>query len=180
VVSQADTFSDGSLADGKIPLIALDDVGTYVLWMFDNIDRSAGMDLEVATDQVSMQEIADTAARVTGKAAKFVRMSMEEYLPKAEPYPGAPANWGIGPNVATDGALMSWKENFKAWWQYWGEGFGATRDMALLDEIHPNRIKSLDAWMRKVGYQGERRPVLKDAQDLKSSAVGDILFSIRG
>ncbi|OQV08882.1 hypothetical protein CLAIMM_13095 [Cladophialophora immunda] len=181
-----DQKPDGSLvwanpaSDGKIPLIALDDVGPFVLWMFDNVDRSAGMDLEVATDQVSMQDIADTAARVTGRDARFVRMPMDEYLPQAEPYPGAPANWGVGPNVATDDALMSWKDNFKAWWHYWSEGFGATRDMALLDEINPDRIKGLEAWMRKVGYDGERRPVLKDAQDLKSSALSDVLFSVRG
>lgn len=41
------------LADGEIPLIALDDVGAYSLWIFDNPSESAGLDLEVATDQVS-------------------------------------------------------------------------------------------------------------------------------
>ncbi|RMD43123.1 hypothetical protein DV735_g2052, partial [Chaetothyriales sp. CBS 134920] len=171
---------DGSLlwavpaGDGKIPLIALEDVGGFVLWQFDNIDKSAGKELEVATDQVSVQDIADAATRVTGKKAEFKYVSFEEYLPKKEPYPGAPANWAVGPGAAQDDSVMSWQQNFGAWWRYWGDGFGATRDFKFLDEIHPTRIKSLEEWMRKVNYDGTPRSVLKDIHDLKSSLAGKI------
>lgn len=54
------------IGDGKIPLIALKDVGVYNLWIFDNPHESAGLDLEVATDQVSMIDIANTFTKVTG------------------------------------------------------------------------------------------------------------------
>jgi hypothetical protein len=62
---------------------------------------------------------------------------------------------------------MTWQQNFTAWWKFWGEGLGATRDMALMDEIYPGRIKTVEEWMRKVDYQGARRgTVLKGVGDL--------------
>ncbi|GLI81724.1 hypothetical protein PoHVEF18_010113 [Penicillium ochrochloron] len=51
--------------------------------------ESAGVDLEVATDQVSFTEIAATFTEVTGKQGIHRRIPLEKYLEKAEPYPGA-------------------------------------------------------------------------------------------
>ncbi|KAK5684095.1 hypothetical protein LTS10_003959 [Elasticomyces elasticus] len=160
--------SDGSFlwgnpaANGKIPLIALDDVGEYSLWIFNNPSDSAGLDLEVATDQISFPEIAAVFTRVTGKKGIHKRVSLEEYLPKAEPYPNAWANWSAGSDVKRDESSMTWRQNFSAWWRYWSEGKGATRDMALLDRIHPNRIKSLEEWMRLKGYDDHNSEKSKD------------------
>lgn len=150
--------------DGKIPLMALDDVGVFVKWIFDHPEQSAGMNLEMATDQVSFSDITSTFTRVTGRKAVHRVISFEEYLPKREPYPNAPANWAGNPR---DEATMTWRENFTAWWKFWGSGKGATRDMELLDQIYPGRIKSLEEWMRKVDYQGGKQgSVLKDIEDL--------------
>jgi hypothetical protein len=66
---------------------------------------------------------------------------------------------------------MTFKENFGPWWKYWGEGKPEKRDFALLDRIHPNRIKNLEAWMRLVKYDGQQRPVLKGAEDLRRMAA---------
>ncbi|KAL2829488.1 hypothetical protein BDW59DRAFT_170508 [Aspergillus cavernicola] len=166
--------SDGSFvwenpaADGKIPLIALDDVGVYNLWIFDNPSESAGLDLEVATDQVSFAEIAATFTKVTGKKGVHKRVPLEDYLAKAEPYPGAYSNWTVTePGVPRDESFMTWRENFTPWWRYWSEGHAATRDMALLDRIHGSRIPSLEAWMKAKNYDGRSRSVLKSIQDLK-------------
>ncbi|KAL4745187.1 hypothetical protein BDW72DRAFT_198882 [Aspergillus terricola var. indicus] len=109
-------------ADGKIPLIALDDVGVYSLWLFDNPSQSADLDLEVATDQVSFAEIASTFTKVTGKKGVHKRLSLNEYLDKAELYPGAYANWAMISDVPRDESFMAWRENFTAWWRYWSEG----------------------------------------------------------
>jgi len=152
--------------DGKIPLVALEDVGVFVKWIFDHPERSTGINLEMATDQVSWSDITAAYTKVTGKKGIHKRISFDEYLPKKEPYPNAPANWA---NENTDPSLvtMTWRENFTAWWKFWGQGLGATRDMALMDEIYPGRIKSVEDWMRKVGYQGGKRgSVLKDVGDV--------------
>lgn len=156
------------IGDGKIPLIALEDVGVYNLWIFDNPQESAGLDLEVATDQVSMTDIANTFTKVTGKKGVHKKLPLDEYMEFAEPYPNAPANWAAGSDAIRDKDVMTWRENFTAWWRYWGEGKGVTRDMALLDKIHPQRIKSLEEWMRTVNYDGKRRGVLKGLDDLRA------------
>lgn len=135
--------------------------------MFDNPAESAGLDLEVATDQVTMEDIAKTFTKVTGLKAEHKYLPFDEYAKLAEPYPNAWANWAAGPNAPRDESSMTWRQNFSAWWRYWSEGKGATRDMALLDKIHPDRIKNLEAWMRKVNYDGIGRPILKGLEDLK-------------
>ncbi|KAK1467543.1 NmrA family protein [Colletotrichum cuscutae] len=117
--------------DGKIPLIALEDIGIYSLWLFDNLNESAGLNLEVTTDEVSFADIARIFTEVTGKKGVHKSVSFEEYAPLAEPYPGA--------------------YNFRAWWRFWGEGIVNKRDLKLLDRIHPDRIRSLAEWMRKTG-----------------------------
>ncbi|KAI9040681.1 NmrA/HSCARG family protein [Aspergillus affinis] len=156
---------------GKIPLIALEDIGHYSLWLLNNPEESAGLDLKVATDEVSFADIAAVFTEVTGKKGvhRFVRF--EEYLPMAEPFPNAPANFAAGPYAIRDESTMSWRRNFSAWWRYWGEGRAERRNMALLDRIHPGRIKSLGAWMRLVNYDGIPRNVLKGVEDLKRAAA---------
>lgn len=98
--------ANGMAEDGKIPLMALDDVGVFVKWIFDNPEQSAGMNLEMATDQVSFSDITSTFTRVTGRNAVHRVISFEEYLPKREPYPNAPANWAGNPR---DEATMTWR-----------------------------------------------------------------------
>lgn len=160
-----------SIESGKIPLIALEDIGHYVLWLLDNPSLSSGLNLEIATDQVNFADIARTFTTVTGKKGMHQYVPLEKYLDEAEPYPNAPANWAAGPGVTRDESTMTWKENFGAWWRFWGEGLGATRDLQKLTTIHPSRIKSLEEWMVKVHYDGKRKDVLKGAEDLRRRAT---------
>ncbi|SPN99711.1 related to nitrogen metabolic regulation protein nmr [Cephalotrichum gorgonifer] len=155
-----------SAKDGKVPLIALDDVGIYNLWIFDNPSESAGLDLSVMTDEVSFDDIARTFTDITGKQGLHKSIPFEAYADIAEPYPGAAVNWALGPDAVRDDSVMSWRENFDAWWRYWGGGVSKPRDRALLDRIHPKRIKSLAEWMERVGYDGKKRgSILKMVED---------------
>ncbi|MCQ9180087.1 hypothetical protein KMT30_13840 [Streptomyces sp. IBSBF 2953] len=43
---------------------------------------------------------------------------------------------------------MSFRDNFTGFWNVWKHGI-ITRDYALLDEIHPNRIRSAEEWFRR-------------------------------
>ncbi|OJJ05321.1 hypothetical protein ASPVEDRAFT_893748 [Aspergillus versicolor CBS 583.65] len=152
-------------SDVKIPLIALCDIGAYNLWIFDNPSKSAGMDLQVMTDNVSFGEIATIFTEVTGKPAVHKPIPFETYASVAEPYPGASVNWVLGPDAARDDSVMSWRENFGAWWRYWGDGITKPRDTTVLDHIHPQRIKTLADWMKHVSYDGKQRSVLKMVED---------------
>ncbi|KAF9073414.1 hypothetical protein BDP27DRAFT_1215951 [Rhodocollybia butyracea] len=165
---------DGSFAwinpakKGKFPLIAVEDIGHYSLWLFDNVSESAGLDLQVVTDYVSFEDIANTFTAVTGKKGVHKSVPFEEYLTLVEPYPNAPMNWFAGRDVAQDEASMSWRENCTAFWHYYNDGVNGVADLGLLTRIHPNRIMSLEEWMRKVDYDGHGKPgtVLKGLQDL--------------
>ncbi|KAF5561640.1 hypothetical protein FPANT_14258 [Fusarium pseudoanthophilum] len=151
--------------DTKIPMIALCDVGIYNLWIFDNPTESAGLDVSVVTDNISFADIARIFTEVTGTPAGHKTLTWEEYAPHAEPYPGASVNWALGPDAPRDKSVMSWADNFRAWWRYWGDGVTPPRDEALLDRIHPKRLKSLADWMKHVGYTGKRQNVLKMTED---------------
>jgi hypothetical protein len=61
---------------------------------------------------------------------------------------------------------MSWRDNFGAFWRYWGDGITPSRDTEILDRIYPSRIKTVREWMRHVGYDGTRPgSVLKMVED---------------
>lgn len=40
-----------------------------------------------------------------------------------------------------------------------------------MDRMYPKRLKSLEEWMRAVGYDGKSRSVLKNNEDLRESAA---------
>jgi len=140
--------------------------------MLDNVKESKGLFLKVATDEVSFGDIAKTFTAVTGKKASHIKVPLEGFAKKAEPYPDAPANFAAGPDAHRDEASMTWVENFTPWWRYWGGQVVEKRDFKLLDKIHPNRIKSLQEWMEKNKYDGTRRNILKNSEDLKRMAEG--------
>lgn len=161
-------------------MIALDDVGIYSLWLFDTPSESAGLDLQVTTDEVSFDDIARIFTEVTGKHGIHKTVPFEAYAAVAEPYPGASVNWALGPDAVRDESVMSWRENFGGWWRYWGEGVTKPRDLALLDRIHPGRIKSLAEWMKQVGYDGKPRSVLKMVEDWANKQGRKAVSSGRG
>ncbi|KNG44534.1 hypothetical protein TW65_08613 [Stemphylium lycopersici] len=144
--------------------------GHYSLWLFQNIAESAGMDLRVCTDEINFQDIATTFTKVTGKKGVHKRLDFDEYFSHAEPYPDAPANWAAGPNAPRDESSMTFRQNFTAWWKFWGHGMARPRDLQVLDRIHPKRIKSLEEWMRIVQYDGKPKSILKGAEDLQRQA----------
>ena len=57
---------------------------------------------------------------------------------------------------------MSFRDNFTGLWNLWKYGI-VKRDYSLLDEIHPNRIRSAEQWLeerRSAGTRaGEGRPL---------------------
>lgn len=153
------------LGDGAVPFIHLDDLGFYVDWIFSHPDISAGMDLKVAVDHISFHEVAATFTEVTGKPARYENITFEEYFttgPLAKP---ASSKLGVEGAGEDDPSLLTFQENFTAWWKLYqlssrNQGL-IQRNYELLDKIHPKRVRSLKQWMEKTGYAGEYKPVLK-------------------
>lgn len=55
---------------------------------------------------------------------------------------------------------MSIRDNFTAFWNIWRASGGnkgvVKRDYALLDQIHPERIRSVEEWFRHEDKKGQK------------------------
>jgi hypothetical protein len=170
------------LGEGAVAHVDLDDCEQYVRWLFDHQERSNGLDLEVAIDLVDYHEMAKAFEKVTGHPAKYVDVSLDEYWTTGPLSAGKATAAGYNADPS-DPSTMNLRDNFTGFWNMWkhthtGNRGVIKRDFALLDEIHPNRIKSAEEWFRreenKSKEQGlpslwERatnlKPVLKIAED---------------
>ncbi|KAI9353049.1 hypothetical protein DFJ73DRAFT_959337 [Zopfochytrium polystomum] len=153
-----------------IPLIHLDDIGFYARWIFDNPARASHFDLKVATAHITFEEIVSEFnarnARHSRTAKYEPHASVEDWLDAVFPFgrkvpitamtAASAAKYG-GPPPAPG---MTLHDNFLGFGNLWQSG-RVTRDYALMDEIHPGRVKSIGEWMDKTGYDGSRREVLK-------------------
>ena len=61
-----------------------------------------------------------------------------------------PAGYNADPN---DKSTMSFRDNFTGFWNVWKYG-KVSRNYDLLDEIHPNRIRSAEQWFRREDQLG--------------------------
>jgi hypothetical protein len=133
------------LGDGAVVHAALEDCGHYVRWLFDNAERANGMDLEVAIEHVRYAELAAAFERVTGHPARYVDTDLEAYFNgPLKAVADRPAGYNADPD---DPSTMTFRDNFTGFWNQWKYEI-ITRDYALLDEIHPGRIRTAEQWLR--------------------------------
>jgi hypothetical protein len=93
-----------------------------------------------------------------------------------------PAGYNADPN---DKSTMTIRDNFTGFWNLWKYGI-VKRDYALLDEIHPNRIRSAEEWFRREDQRGRelgkgglwdrvqpenRAPILKIGEDKRQGKL---------
>ena len=139
------------LGNGAVPHVALDDCGYYARGLFDNPDRANGMNLEVAIEHVEYRKLAEAFEKVTGHPAQYIDTDLEAYW--NGPLKAAadlPAGYNADPN---DKSTMTFRDNFTGFWNTWKYGI-VQRDYALLEEIHPNRIRSVEEWLRREDQLG--------------------------
>jgi hypothetical protein len=134
------------LGDGAVTHVALEDCGHYVRWLFDHPQRASGMDLEVAIAEIPYAELAAAFEKVTGHPAKYIDSSLDWYFEKGPLRRAARGPAGYNAQVG-DPSTMSFRDNFTGFWNMWKYRV-LKRDYKLLDEIHPDRIKSAEEWFR--------------------------------
>jgi hypothetical protein len=168
------------LGEGAVPHVSLEDCGFYVRWLFDNPERANGMNLEVAIEHVKYADMAAAFEKVAGHPAQYIDTDLDTYWNgPMKRRADSPAGYNADPN---DKSTMSFRDNFTGFWNMWRHGI-ITRDYALLDEIHPHRIKSAEEWFRREDQLGRElgkgslwervqpenwrsdSPILKDSQD---------------
>lgn len=141
------------LGEGAVPHVALEDCGHYARWLFDHPERANGMNLEVAIEQVGYAQLAAAFEKVTGHPARYIDTDLETYWNgPLRVSAGRPAGYNADP---ADKSTMSFRDNFTGFWNLWKHQV-ITRDYALLDEIHPGRIKTVEQWLRRQDEQGRQ------------------------
>jgi len=132
------------LGDGEILHVALDDCAYYVRWLFDHPEHSNGLDLEVAIAPIKYRDLAAAFEKVTGHPAQYIDTDLDTYWAGSR-VADMPAGYNAD---AKDAATMSMRDNFTGFWNMWKYSL-LKRDYALLDEIHPNRIKTAEEFFRR-------------------------------
>ncbi|KAI5456982.1 NmrA family protein [Mariannaea sp. PMI_226] len=150
------------LGEGKLPLIYLEDYGRYARWILDTPSRSTGIELHVATEDLAWKDLAAVFTKVTGRKAVYKDLTLDQYF-KLPIFPDP--DMIVGHSASGENStLLTFRENFSGFWNMWKDDL-TKRDYDLLDEILPNRVKSVQEWMEKTGYTGKPSSVLKDYRD---------------
>lgn len=152
------------IEDGHVPMIALEDLGYFVRYIFDNPSTTSGIDLEVASERVSWPQLVETFTRVTGIPAEFKRLSMTDYFALYRN-----ADEPVGSEVKGG---TTWQKNFTGFWSMWRDDI-IQRDIPALKVIHPG-LRSLEGWMRETGYNGKAAMLLKNVEDKKTLVGRDM------
>ncbi|KAF7797207.1 hypothetical protein EIP86_008399 [Pleurotus ostreatoroseus] len=162
------------VGSGRVPMIALSDLGFFARYTFDHRTETSRKELAVASQMVTMEDIASTFRKVTGHGAVVVDTAIDTWfdLFRGVDNPLANERGPIG-----DGSI-TWKENFKGWWALWRDGM-VKRDMGWVRSINPNG-HTLESWMKEVEYDGQlRRNVLKNSEDSKTiSPINALLVQL--
>lgn len=156
------------LGSGKPPLIYLPDLGRYARWIFDTPEQSNGLNLDIATESVGWSDLAAAFTKVTGKRATYVDITLDQLFASGTfAAPDAKVGHSVG---FDDPTLQTYRQNFSGFWRTWKAG-NVVKNYDILDHILPDRVKSVEEWMRLTGYTGERKSVLKDYRDAATSAM---------
>lgn len=152
-------------ATSSFLLVPVENYGIAAKWALENPERSVGHFVNGGAFTATFPEIAEAFTRVTGKAARFVQVDIEAWMD------GAKAA-GIDPEArlprgatSDDETSFSFRKTFGAWWALWRDGASEIQGVdgeTLADEvIGKGRVRSVEEWMRRTGYDGSLRDVMK-------------------
>jgi hypothetical protein len=146
------------LGRGHLPLMSLKDMGIFALKVFQDRERWSGKTLNLASHFATGPELAGTLEKVAGVKAIFQNVTIGEWT--------SSLSFADAPVASTDPEGITVGENFSMWWPGFQDSvLLPTRDMDLLREINPD-LETLEGWMKRVGYDGSGKGVLKGWMDL--------------
>jgi hypothetical protein len=150
---------------GRVPMIALPDLGFWARYTFDNRALTSGRDLEVASQMVGWDELVSTFKRVTGSNAVFLPQTLAEWFDNFTNTDRPVA----GEREYGDGST-TWKQNFWAWWSIFRDDV-VKRDMEWIRKVNPGTY-TLEKWMVENRYDGNwKEPLLKNVQDRQTLKI---------
>ncbi|KAF2099035.1 NAD(P)-binding protein [Rhizodiscina lignyota] len=148
------------LNDGAVPFTCIEEIGYYARWVFEHPGESAGMNLKLAVEHVSLPMFAEALTQVTGIPARSKNITIEEWIQTGPFNTAQDFKMGSQSEPADDPSLLTVAQNFSAWMRLYQRSGGnkgiLRRDYALLDRIYPERVKTLKEWMEKTNYKADK------------------------
>ncbi|KAI1609569.1 hypothetical protein EDD36DRAFT_75156 [Exophiala viscosa] len=166
------------IGHGAVPFIHLDDFARYVPWILEHPEESNGLILGIATAHVAGPELARAFTAVTTRHAEYIDEPNDKWVKAKFGHLPNGVDTKVGALSVRDpnSLLMTYGENFSNWWNLYkasADNRGLIqRDYAFLDRILPDRVKSVEDWMRKVDYDGTHRPVFKSEGRVRQPQSG--------
>lgn len=125
-----DAILNGTLAMGvrpttRLQMIALDDIGALVSMAFGRPQQFVGQAVEIAGDELTMPEAAETLGAVIGRPVQFTELSLEHIKRASE-------EWG---------RMLEWFNE---------SGYRA--DIPALRAVHP-QLMNFEQWLRYAGWE---------------------------
>ncbi|KAK2593325.1 hypothetical protein QQS21_008968 [Conoideocrella luteorostrata] len=142
--------------DGAMAFVSLDDMGWYARYMFEHPVEFRGDLLSVGIEHADGETVAKAFTAVTSKPARFEPVDL---LKLAASWPDKKIGLAGSPGYE-DPTLLDQAGHFVPWFTIWSESGGNkglwSRNYERLDRIHPGRIRSVEQWMRFVGFTGQK------------------------
>jgi uncharacterized protein YbjT (DUF2867 family) len=117
--------------DKPVQQVAVEDVGAFAAIAFENPDRWIGREVDLAGDEQSMIEIADTFSRVIGREVSYYQVPWDQFEEQ----------------VGEEGTL-----NFR-----WINDVGYEADIAALQQEYPE-LTTFERYLRSHGWEGTELP----------------------
>jgi uncharacterized protein YbjT (DUF2867 family) len=118
------TLSMAIKPDKPLQMLAVEDLAVFVAKAFDNPGEYIGKTVELAGEELTMPQAAESFGKVLGKPVKYVEMPIEQ--------------------------VRSYSEDFARMFE-WFNKHGYDVDIKSLRELHPEML-TLEQWLRKTGW----------------------------
>jgi uncharacterized protein YbjT (DUF2867 family) len=71
-------ISTALIKDRKLQMITVEDIANFVVYIFEHREQFLEKTIEIASDEVSMEEVAEILSRILGKHFKYNKLSYED------------------------------------------------------------------------------------------------------
>lgn len=156
--------------EGGMPFVSLVDFGWYIDWVLSNPDKSRGLDFGIAIEHAGLKTLAEAYTAATGKKAIYRDIPAEAWNRAAWANLPQQGQTKIGFQSVRDSSALNltYEQNFTNWFNVYKASAGNNglikKDYDFLDKILPSRMKTMEEWMRRAEYTGEKIAVLKGSQ----------------
>jgi uncharacterized protein YbjT (DUF2867 family) len=125
------------MQDRAFPFVALDDIAWFAAHLFANPQDWGGRTLSIASESITIADLAATFERVTGIPTEYHAISDETFR-----------SFGIPNGHDVLNQMRFHRE------------YGPYRDYKVLRQMHPG-LRSFEMWLRESNWRGEAREVQK-------------------